>query len=112
MTDEIILVDHLDNEIGFTEKDPCHRIPVRLHRAFSIFIVNDRGHMLIQKRSSSKDMAGILVNACCSHPRKGESLVQATSRRLDEELGLHALCSISRPFVMRQPMIKNLESMK
>ncbi|MBP8745985.1 MAG: isopentenyl-diphosphate Delta-isomerase [Syntrophorhabdus sp.] len=88
MTDEIILVDHLDNEIGFTEKDPCHRIPVKLHRAFSIFIVNDRGHMLIQKRSSSKKTwPGFWSNACCSHPRKGESLLQATSRRLDEELG-------------------------
>ncbi|MBP1735930.1 MAG: hypothetical protein H6Q53_2217, partial [Deltaproteobacteria bacterium] len=47
MIDEIILVDHRDNDIGFEEKDACHRIPSKLHRAFSIFIINEHGHMLI-----------------------------------------------------------------
>jgi len=88
MIDKIILVDHRDNDIGFEEKDACHRIPAKLHRAFSIFIINEHGHMLIQKRAAAKKTwPGFWSNACCSHPRKGESLTEATLRRLHEELG-------------------------
>ena len=88
MIDEIILVDYQDNDIGFEERDACHRIPAKLHRAFSIFIVNGKEHMLIQKRAASKKTwPGFWSNACCSHPRKGENLSEATLRRLDEELG-------------------------
>lgn len=88
MIDEIILVDHRDNDIGSEEKDQCHRIPTKLHRAFSIFIVNRFGQMLIQKRAGTKKTwPGFWSNACCSHPRKGENLAEATSRRLGEELG-------------------------
>lgn len=88
MIDEIILVDHRDNDIGFQEKDVCHRIPTKLHRAFSIFIINEHGHMLLQKRAATKKTwPGFWSNACCSHPRKGENLSEATLRRLDEELG-------------------------
>jgi isopentenyl-diphosphate delta-isomerase len=88
MIDEIILVDHRGNDIGSEEKDTCHRIPTKLHRAFSIFITNKNGHMLIQKRAATKKTwPGFWSNACCSHPRKGESLLEATQRRLREELG-------------------------
>jgi isopentenyl-diphosphate delta-isomerase len=88
MTDEIILVDHLDNDIGFEEKDACHRIPTKLHRAFSVFVLNEPRQMLIQKRAATKKTwPGFWSNACCSHPRKGESLSDAAQRRLQEELG-------------------------
>ncbi len=86
--DKIILVDHSDNAIGTDEKDACHHIPVKLHRAFSIFIVNKDRQMLIQKRASmKKTWPGFWSNACCSHPRKDENLSRATRRRLQEELG-------------------------
>jgi len=86
--DRLIIVDENDKEIGYGEKDECHLIPAKLHRAFSIFIFNSKGEMLIHKRSGSKKTwPGYWTNACCSHPRKGESLEEATTRRLREELG-------------------------
>ncbi len=88
MSDVLILVDSHDRETGFEEKQKVHRNPVPLHRAFSIFIFNKAGKMLIQKRNiAKKTWGGIWSNACCSHPRKGESLQDAAERRLKEELG-------------------------
>lgn len=85
--DEIILVDLSDNEIGTGEKLDVH-VNNRLHRAFSVFIVNDN-KMLIQKRALEKyHSGGLWANACCSHPRKGEKLDEAVTRRLREELGI------------------------
>jgi isopentenyl-diphosphate delta-isomerase len=86
--DMLILVDSEDNNIGYDEKENCHLNPPKLHRAFSIFIVNSKKEMLIHKRSTLKNTwPGFWTNACCSHPRKGEELVDATKRRLMEELG-------------------------
>ena len=88
MTDTLICVDEDDGVVGFEEKDLCHLLPAKLHRAFSIFIFNSRGEMLIHRRSlAKKTWPGFWTNACCSHPRKGESLETATVRRLREELG-------------------------
>jgi isopentenyl-diphosphate Delta-isomerase len=86
--DMLILVDAEDNISGYDEKENCHLIPTKLHRAFSIFIINSKGEMLIHKRSTLKDTwPGFWTNACCSHPRKEESLDNATQRRLMEEMG-------------------------
>lgn len=98
--DEIILVNRKDTDIGWEEKDACHRIPTKLHRAFSIFIINEQGHMLIQKRASvKKTWPGYWSNACCSHPRKGEDLSEAAPRRLQEELGF--TCPLHHIFTFR-----------
>jgi isopentenyl-diphosphate delta-isomerase len=86
--EQLILVDKNDRELGFIEKEEAHKGDLPLHRAFSIFIFNSRGEMLIQKRSTEKKtFSGIWANACCSHPRKGEHLEDAIKRRLKEELG-------------------------
>ena len=86
MEDQLILVDAYDNQIGTMGKMDAHRLG-RLHRAFSIFIVKD-GKMLIQKRRKDKyHSGGLWANACCSHPRDGESLEHAVHRRLLEEVG-------------------------
>jgi isopentenyl-diphosphate delta-isomerase len=91
LSDQLILVDRNDNIVGHEEKDKCHIIPALLHRAFSIFIINAEGHMLIHKRSAlKKTWPGFWTNACCSHPRKDETLEMATKRRLREELGITA----------------------
>jgi isopentenyl-diphosphate delta-isomerase len=85
----LILVDKDDKEIGYKEKESCHLIPAVLHRAFSIFIVNTKRQMLIHKRQlTKKTWPGFWTNACCSHPRKDESLEHAARRRLREELGI------------------------
>ena len=88
MREEIILVDLSDHETGTCEKITAHR-EKRLHRAFSLFVTDGAGHMLIQRRAAGKyHSAGLWCNACCSHPRSGEVLRDAVARRAEEELGL------------------------
>ena len=83
----IILVDELDNEIGVEEKLEAHKKGL-LHRAFSIFIFNSKGELLLQQRAKSKYHSGRLwTNTVCSHPMPNENLTDATKRRLQEEMG-------------------------
>lgn len=87
MQEQVILVDELDRPMGVMEKMEAHKKAL-LHRAFSIFIYNADGEMLLQRRALSKyHSGGLWTNACCSHPRPGEDTLQAALRRLKEELG-------------------------
>ena len=86
-TREVILVNEQDEEIGTMEKMEAHRKAL-LHRAFSIFIFNSKGEMLLQQRALHKyHSAGLWTNACCSHPAPGEETITAANRRLIEEMG-------------------------
>lgn len=85
---EVVLVNTNDDVIGTMEKMEAH-LTGNLHRAFSVFIFNDKGEMLIQKRADSKyHSAGLWSNACCSHPVLKEKIEDAAKRRLKEELHL------------------------
>ncbi len=85
----LILVDEGGSEIGYLDKAACHDGAGVLHRAFSIFIFNSRGELLLQRRSAEKRLwPGFWSNSCCSHPRQGEGIATAAARRLAEELGL------------------------
>lgn len=85
--DEVILVNENDKQVGVMEKMNAHENAI-LHRAFSVFIFNDRNEMLLQQRALSKyHSGGLWTNACCSHPRPGEETIGAAKRRLNEELG-------------------------
>lgn len=85
----LILVDEHDNEIGSLSKDACHDGEGQLHRAFSLFIFNRHGEVLLQQRSGQKRLwPRYWANACCSHPRQGESMPEAIERRLHQELGM------------------------
>jgi isopentenyl-diphosphate delta-isomerase len=85
--EQVILVNELDMPIGVMEKMEAHRKAL-LHRAFSIFIFNAKGEMLLQQRAFNKyHSAGLWTNACCSHPRPDEDTQTAALRRLQEELG-------------------------
>lgn len=86
--DEVILVDKEDNFIGTMEKLEAHQKGI-LHRAFSIFIVNESGEFLIQRRAIDKyHSGGLWTNTCCSHPKPAETSTQAAQRRLIEEMGI------------------------
>jgi isopentenyl-diphosphate delta-isomerase len=86
----VILVDEHDNQIGTIEKIEAHQKAL-LHRAFSIFIFNTNGDMLLHQRSLKKyHCGGLWTNACCSHPRPGELTLDAATRRLKEEMGVEA----------------------
>lgn len=88
MNEYLILVDENDVEYGVMEKLQVHQSGF-LHRAFSIFIFNSKGELLIQQRASGKyHSGGLWTNSCCSHPRQGESVAEAVTRRLKEEMGM------------------------
>lgn len=87
----LILVDTEDREIGSLGKDQCHDGEGVLHRAFSLFLFNDKGELLLQRRSEEKRLwPRYWSNSCCSHPRSGESMDAATARRLEQELDTSA----------------------
>lgn len=85
--EEVVLVNEQDEPLGAMEKMEAHKKAL-LHRAFSVFIFNAKGEMLLQQRALQKyHSAGLWTNACCSHPRPDEDIRDAAMRRLDEELG-------------------------
>ena len=87
----LILVDENDNEIGTISKADAHDAQGTLHRAFSLFIFNDKDELLLQQRSPEKRLwGGYWSNSCCSHPRAGEKMDEAIHRRLEQELGMTA----------------------
>ncbi len=90
--DEIlILVDAEDREIGSMTKARCHEGDGTLHRAFSLFVFNRAGELLVQQRSANKKLWPLhWSNSCCSHPRHGETTDEAIYRRLAEELGVRS----------------------
>lgn len=84
---QVILVNEQDEVIGAMEKIEAHRKSV-LHRAFSIFIFNGKGELLLQQRAINKyHSGGLWTNTCCSHPQPGEDIFESAQRRLQEEMG-------------------------
>jgi len=90
-SEDLILVDADDNETGFLSKAQAHDGQGTLHRAFSVFLFNAEGALLLQQRGATKRLwPGYWSNSCCSHPRRGESMQTATRRRLRDELNVDA----------------------
>ncbi len=97
----LILVDNEDNEIGLLDKTTVHKTGV-LHRAFSVFIFNSKGDLLLQQRALSKyHSPGLWSNTCCSHPRMGETTLDACKRRLAEEMGMSSELKFEFSFTYR-----------
>jgi len=87
--DDLVLVDPQNNVLGVAPKDTCHEGEGILHRAFSIFVFNNKMELLLQKRADCKQLwPGFWSNSCCSHPTLNETTLQASIRRLQEELGI------------------------
>lgn len=112
MLEEVILVNEQDVPIGTCEKLLTHKKGL-LHRAFSIFLyrVNKQGliEILLQRRHENKyHCGGLWTNACCSHPRKGETVLSAANRRLNEELGIIADLQYIGNFIYKEKLANNL----
>ena len=87
MEEFVVLVDQDDQKLGLMEKQQAH-VAGLLHRAFSVFVFNSKGELMIQQRAASKYHSPTLwTNTCCSHPRDNETYKQAAHRRLEEEMG-------------------------
>ena len=96
MEEKVILVSEDDQQLGLMGKMEAHEKAV-LHRAFSVFVFNKKGELLLQQRALDKyHSPGLWTNTCCSHQRDGESNIEAGQRRIQEEMGFH--CELKELF--------------
>ena len=108
LNEMVVLVNPQDQEMGLMEKMEAHRTGA-LHRAFSFFIFNSKGEWLLQQRAHGKyHSGGLWTNACCSHPRKGETAAMAATRRLQEEMGLYCQAKPLFHFIYRSEFSNSL----
>jgi len=106
--ERVILVDESDTPLGTMEKMEAHEKGV-LHRAFSVFIFNSNGEMLLQQRAFSKyHSGGLWTNTCCSHPREREITIEAAHRRLQEEMGFDCEIEKAFDFIYKKELDKGL----
>ncbi len=105
---DVILVDEHDVQTGTMEKMEVHQKAL-LHRAFSIFIFNEKGEMLLHKRAEKKyHSGGLWTNACCSHPQPGEETLAAAQMRLQEEMGFNTELKKAFDFIYKAPFDNGL----
>ena len=106
--EKVILVNENDEQIGLMPKLEAHEKAV-LHRAFSVFIFNDKNELLLQQRALGKyHSPGLWTNTCCSHQRDGESNIEAGKRRLEEEMGFVTDLQESISFIYKTPFDNGL----
>lgn len=106
--EQVILVNEKDEQIGTMPKLEAHKKGV-LHRAFSVFVMNDQGELLLQQRAASKYHSPLLwTNSCCSHQRVGESNIEAGKRRLFEEMGFVTKLKDVVSFIYKAPFDNGL----
>lgn len=99
--EQVIAINEKDQEIGVADKLEAHREDI-LHRAISVFILNDHNQVLLQQRADDKyHSAGLWSNTCCSHPMPGEETAAAAHRRLREEMGFDCELEYIFPFRYR-----------
>ena len=105
---DVILVDEQDVQTGIMEKMEVHQKAL-LHRAFSVFIFNDTGEILLHKRADKKyHSGGLWTNACCSHPQPGEEILAAAEIRLQEEMGFCTILTKAFDFIYKAPFDNGL----
>ena len=108
MEEQVILVDEQDNPIGLMGKMEAHQKAV-LHRAFSVFILNDKGELMLQQRAAEKyHSPNLWTNTCCRHPREGETTIEAGKRRLQEEMGFVTELTDVQTFIYKAPFDNGL----
>lgn len=105
---QVLLVDEQDRFLGVMDKIEAHEKAL-LHRAFSVFILNDKGEIMMQQRALHKyHSPGLWTNTCCSHQQEGETNVQAAERRLKEEMGFSTRLEEVFSFIYKAPFDNGL----
>ncbi len=105
---DVILVDEQDRPTGTMEKMEVHQKAI-LHRAFSVFIFNDKGEILLQKRARKKyHSGGLWTNTCCSHPQPGEDTMESANKRLRKEMGFSTALKKAFTFIYKAPFDNGL----
>ena len=108
MKEQVILVDAEDNPIGMMDKMEAHEKAL-LHRAFSVFVFNKKGELMLQQRAKEKYHSPLLwTNTCCSHQKQGETNIEAGKRRLQEEMGFSCDLEEVFSFIYKAPFDNGL----
>ncbi|TDI74176.1 MAG: isopentenyl-diphosphate Delta-isomerase [Bacteroidetes bacterium] len=108
MEEQVILVNERDEKIGLMPKLEAHQKGI-LHRAFSVFIINDNNELMLQQRAMNKyHSPGLWTNTCCSHQRDGETSVEAGKRRLEEEMGFNTPLKETGSIIYKLPFDNGL----
>lgn len=108
MEEQVILVNTKDEKIGLMNKMEAHE-RAKLHRAFSVFVFNDKNELMLQQRAAEKYHSPLLwANTCCSHQRDGESNLEAGKRRLEEEMGFSCNLEERFSFIYKAPFDNGL----
>lgn len=108
MSEFVVLVDENDRDLQLMEKMEAHEKGL-LHRAFSVFILNDQNELMLQRRALEKyHSGGLWTNTCCSHPRDGEPVEAAAHRRMMEEMGFDCPIEKAFDFIYRAELDKGL----
>jgi isopentenyl-diphosphate delta-isomerase len=103
-SNSVILIDKSDNMLGTMDKMAAHK-GGKLHRAFSVFIFDSKGRLLLQQRAAGKyHSGGLWSNTCCSHPAPGEQTLAAAYRRLTQEMGMNCKLDYAFNFIYREEM--------
>ena len=106
--EQVILVNEKDEQIGLMPKMEAHEKAL-LHRAFSVFVFNDKNELMIQQRAMDKyHSPGLWTNTCCSHQREGETNIEAGKRRLQEEMGFSTELKDTISFIYKAPFDNGL----
>lgn len=106
--EQVILVNELDEQVGLMPKMEAHEKAL-LHRAFSVFVFNEKGALLLQQRAANKYHSPLLwANTCCSHQRDGETSIGAGERRLQEEMGFDCELKEVFSFIYKAPFDNGL----
>lgn len=106
--EQVILVNELDEPIGLMNKQEAHEKAI-LHRAFSVFVFNDKNELMLQQRALHKyHSPGLWTNTCCSHQRAGETNLEAGTRRLQEEMGFETPLKETTSFIYKAPFDNGL----
>lgn len=105
---KVVLVDNNDNALGEMEKLLAHQ-QGRLHRAFSVFVFDHSGRLLLQQRADHKyHGAGLWTNTCCSHPQMGDDVARSALERLTYEMGMRCELNFSHSFIYQTPVENGL----
>lgn len=108
MEEQVILVNERDEKIGLMPKLEAHQKGI-LHRAFSVFIINDNNELMLQQRAMNKyHSPGLWTNTCCSHQRDGETSLEAGNRRLEEEMGFNTPLKETGSIIYKAPFDNGL----
>lgn len=107
-----IVVDKNDNILGYKTRKECHQDKNLVHRAVGVVINNDKGEILLQKRSKTKDLyPSFFTISASGHVTKGQTYIKAAEREVFEELGINLPLRFVKIFLNEMEIEKEMATL-